>query len=125
MHRWLGRPPASYINSGNASIAVARRRAKNAVHRETTMADEADLAFDSEQRHLTNALAAQRSRSAVLRPIGTCHHCGNTDDIAGRLFCDSDCAADWEYEDGLRRKLGLAASPAFARSPARGTVASV
>ena len=30
------------------------------------MADEADLAFDSEQRHLTYALAAQRSRSAVL-----------------------------------------------------------
>jgi hypothetical protein len=30
------------------------------------MADEADLAFDSEQRHLTLALAAQRSRPAEL-----------------------------------------------------------
>jgi len=71
------------------------------------MADEADLAFDSEQRHLKQALAAQRSRSAVLRPVGRCHNCGNEESIEERLFCDSDCAADWEYEDGLRRKLGL------------------
>lgn len=71
------------------------------------MADEADLAFDSEQRHLTHALAAQRSRSATLRAVGSCHYCGNADGIAERLFCDSDCAADWEYEDALRRRLGL------------------
>ena len=71
------------------------------------MADEADLAFDSEQRHLTMALAAQRSRTATMRPAGACHHCGGTDGIADRLFCDSDCAADWEYEESLRRKLGL------------------
>ena len=71
------------------------------------MADEADLAFESEQRHLTQALAAQRMRSAVLRPVGSCHHCGNEEDIGVRLFCDSDCAADWEYQDALRRRLGL------------------
>jgi len=70
------------------------------------MADEADLAFDSEQRHLTHALATQRRRNAVLRPRGTCHNCGS-DGISDRLFCDSDCAEDWEYEDAVRRKLGL------------------
>ncbi|MBC5783839.1 hypothetical protein H8N03_12860 [Ramlibacter sp. USB13] len=75
------------------------------------MADEADLAFDSEQRHLTHALAAQRSRGGALRAVGACHHCGNEEGIADRLFCDSDCAADWEYEDSLRRRLGLAAPP--------------
>jgi hypothetical protein len=68
--------------------------------------DEADLAFDSEQRHLTMALAAQRGKRGALQPVGACHHCGN-EDVAGRLFCDADCAADWEYEDGLRRRLGL------------------
>ncbi len=72
------------------------------------MADEADLAFDSEQRHLTMALAAQRSRSAALRPAGHCHHCGEDAAIGERLFCDADCAADWEYEENLRRRLGLA-----------------
>lgn len=74
------------------------------------MADEADLAFDSEQRYLSQVLAAQRlnGRQAGLPRAGRCHWCGNTDDIGDRLFCDSDCAADWEYEDSLQRRLGLA-----------------
>lgn len=72
------------------------------------MADEADLAFDSEQRHLTQALAAQRSRSGALQPIGSCHYCGHDDGLEGRLFCDSECAADWEYQHSVRRRVGLA-----------------
>lgn len=71
------------------------------------MADEADLAFDSEQRYLTQALAAQRQKVGVLRPAGNCHYCGNTEGIEERLFCDTDCAADWEYEHSLRQRLGL------------------
>lgn len=74
------------------------------------MADEADLAFDSEQRHLTHALAAQRTRRGALQAVGYCHNCGNDEGLADRLFCDSDCAADWEYEDQLRRRLGLSAT---------------
>ena len=69
------------------------------------MADEADLAFDSEQRHLSQALAVQRSRGS-LRATGMCLHCG-AEDLGSRLFCDADCAEDWEYEDELRRRLGL------------------
>lgn len=76
------------------------------------MADEADLAFDSEQRYLTQALAAQRTRRETLAADGSCHYCGNTDGIAGRLFCDTDCASDWEYEESLRRRLGLQAPAA-------------
>ncbi|MBA2964376.1 MULTISPECIES: hypothetical protein [Ramlibacter] len=71
------------------------------------MADVADLAFDSEQRYLAQALAAQ-TRQRVLQPMGSCHHCGN-DAIGQGLFCDPDCAADWEYQDALRRRLGLPA----------------
>jgi hypothetical protein len=71
------------------------------------MADEADLAFDSEQRYLTQAIAAQRTGRGILQPTGHCYNCGNDDGIGQRLFCDSDCAADWEYQDNLRRKLGL------------------
>ena len=69
--------------------------------------DEADLAFDSEQRYLTQALAAQRMRNGALKPVGHCHNCGNDEGIEGRLFCDTDCAADWEYENALKSKLGL------------------
>ncbi|GAC1529389.1 MAG: hypothetical protein NVS2B4_07720 [Ramlibacter sp.] len=75
------------------------------------MADEADLAFDTEQQLLSMALAAQRGRSNALQPVGCCHHCGNGEAMVGRLFCDTDCAADWEYEHALRRRLGLAAPP--------------
>lgn len=83
------------------------------------MADEADLAFDSEQRYLTQALAAQRQQVGVLRAIGSCHNCGNADGIEERLFCDGDCAADWEYEHTLRRRLGLPAG----RSPSQAATA--
>ena len=39
--------------------------------------------------------------------MGWCHHCGESEGIADRLFCDADCASDWEYQDAVRRKLGL------------------
>lgn len=71
------------------------------------MADEADLAFDSEQRHLAQALAAQRRGGGLLQPVGSCHYCDNAEGIGDRLFCDRDCAADWDYEHSLRRRLGL------------------
>jgi hypothetical protein len=86
------------------------------------MADEADLAFDSEQRHLTQALAAQRRRRGMLQAVGSCHNCGNAEGIAGRLFCDADCAADWEYQDALRRKLGLPAMPISAAAIGAGAM---
>lgn len=69
--------------------------------------DEADLAFESEQRHFAQALAAQRRNSGRLKPIGSCYYCASEESIQDRLFCDTDCAADWEYENSLRCKLGL------------------
>lgn len=73
------------------------------------MADEADLAFDAEQRHLRYALAAHsHSHKDLPHPTGSCHFCGNTEGLENRLFCDRDCAEDWEYERTLRRKVGAA-----------------
>ena len=69
------------------------------------MADLADIAFDSEQQHLEHAFTILRSRDAAPRPVGHCHFCGSTEGMAGRLFCDTDCAADWEYQDALRRRI--------------------
>ena len=71
--------------------------------------DEADIAFDLEQRYLTQALAAQRTKPGTLRATGACHYCDNDAGIGDRLFCDADCASDWEYEFNLRRRLGLRA----------------
>ena len=75
------------------------------------MADEADFAFDTEQQNLAQALAAQRGRGAALAPLGSCHFCGNSEGVDSRLFCDVDCAADWEYQDAVRRRLGLSGPP--------------
>jgi hypothetical protein len=75
---------------------------------EDTMADEVDLAFEAQERHLSMAIAAQRrAGSRQLKPMGSCHWCGNTEDLGVRLFCDADCSRDWEREDSLRRKQGL------------------
>jgi len=82
------------------------------------MADEADIAFDLEQRYLAQALTAQRSKTGGLRATGTCHYCGNDENLADRLFCDADCASDWEYEFNLRRRLGLRAPGAGAAAEA-------
>ncbi len=89
------------------------------------MADEADLAFDSEQRHLSQALAAQKMRAGGLKPQGCCHYCGNDEGMARRLFCDADCASDWEYQDTLRRKLGLPAGRSTGGGTAPGSHISV
>lgn len=70
------------------------------------MPDEADLAFDAEQDHLTRALAQQHQHSTLPRPAGYCHNCGSAE-VGHRLFCDSECAADWEHQFRVRRKLGL------------------
>ena len=86
--------------------------------------DEADLAFDSEQRYLTQALAAQRMQPGRLSPAGCCHNCGNSESIGDRLFCDADCAADWDYQDRLRRRLGLPGAPSMARPAAAAAAAA-
>lgn len=74
-----------------------------ASNRRSIPRDEADLAFNSEQRHLMQALAAQRRSSERLQSVESCHHCGSTALTESRLFCDPDCARDWEYENSLRR----------------------
>jgi predicted nucleic acid binding AN1-type Zn finger protein len=73
------------------------------------MADEADLAFDSQQQHLAHSLAVQSKRGGALAAVGSCHFCGEDVGPEGRLFCDADCAVDWEYQNALRRRLGLSA----------------
>lgn len=70
------------------------------------MADEADLAFDAEQWNLAQAVSARPRYSPALKRAGYCCNC-DSPDVGLRLFCDRDCAMDWEYQDRLRRKLGL------------------
>jgi hypothetical protein len=83
------------------------------------MADEVDIAFEAQERHLSLALAAQRKAGGQrLQATGICHYCGNPQDMGVRLFCDSDCSQDWEREDSLRRKQGLPGLADLARAAA-------
>lgn len=71
------------------------------------MADEADIAFDFTEGYLSHALANQRKSERRLKPVGCCHNCGNTENLATPLFCDTDCGTDWERHETLLRKQGL------------------
>lgn len=89
------------------------------------MADEADMAFELQERAVALSLAETRSRN-TLAAKGTCHYCDEpvTD---GRLFCDHFCQEDWEHEKRMRKLAGqLAATdervvitvPGFVHEPA-------
>lgn len=57
------------------------------------MADDIDRAQEREQIDRERAIAAARSRPAML-PCGQCYNCqGSVPD--GSLFCDVDCRDDW------------------------------
>jgi len=74
------------------------------------MADEVDVANDSVERALEQALRAVRS-TPVLPPKGTCYFCEEELEpveeggkaVHKKLFCDRDCADDWEREQKARR----------------------
>lgn len=73
--------------------------------KENILADEAEMAFDIEQQNLSSAIAAQLKQKSSLHPIGVCHYCDSTVNLK-QLFCNSDCAKDWEREDKQRRVAG-------------------
>ena len=68
------------------------------------MPDEIDLANEQAERWLNQALA-NRSQQPKLAVKGSCHYC-EADFAAGdeRLFCDSECAQDYEKEQRLRAR---------------------
>jgi hypothetical protein len=67
------------------------------------MSDEIDLAqreIDWAQQMTVRAVMMQ---SHHLAPLGYCHHCEETLPIAGQLFCDTDCARDFERVSWAQR----------------------
>ena len=63
--------------------------------------DEADTTADRQNIEMELALRELRSKPRELKLIGTCHFCDeNVADNA--LFCDSNCARDWEKKRGNR-----------------------
>lgn len=70
------------------------------------MADEIDQANEQAERWL-NQMIANRPTGTRLAPKGSCHYCeqefdADAPDADKKLFCDSDCASDFEYEERLK-----------------------
>lgn len=66
------------------------------------MADEADMANDMAELSLQMALRNVNS-GPKLQPNGLCYYCESH--VEGeKLFCDKDCADDYEKEQRLRKR---------------------
>lgn len=74
------------------------------------MADEIDLANEQAERWLAMSLSAnKRSGAHSLTPKGSCHYCetefdSKSEDGARKLFCDSECAKEYEAEQRRRAR---------------------
>lgn len=78
------------------------------------MADEADLAFEAEQRAIDSAIAVHSKATSRYRPVGMCHYCEDTVS-AVQLFCNQDCSEDQARLDLLQRNAGTYGfAPAYA-----------
>lgn len=66
------------------------------------MADEIDKANEHIEMEL--ALLVRRRR-ATIHPVGFCYYC-ETRLREGLLFCDTDCATDYEREQRIKRIAG-------------------
>lgn len=71
------------------------------------MADEVDLANErlmTEEARAIQAVTSQASKRQI-NPKGSCHYCGELfEQDSPKLFCDSDCATDYEAEKLARQR---------------------
>lgn len=61
--------------------------------------DDADRTSDREEIEMAQALKAVSNRKREIEPNGACHFCEEAV-LQDKLFCDSDCAQDWEKRRG-------------------------
>lgn len=69
------------------------------------MADEADQAEPHTAAFIAEGIYQAQRRARPLPVTGSCHYCG--EECHG-TFCDVDCANDYNEEQAIRRKQGLA-----------------
>ena len=62
------------------------------------MVDDADRAQDEIEITLAQARSAAQARQMLL-PTGHCHNCDERLDRAGHLFCNRECAEDFEKRE--------------------------
>jgi cytidine deaminase len=68
------------------------------------MPDEVDSANDQAEQILALQLKARKPVGPA--PCGYCHYCLEEFTDPAKIFCDSDCANDFEKEAEMRRRNG-------------------
>ncbi|ELH5514493.1 hypothetical protein Q9W35_001742 [Salmonella enterica] len=64
------------------------------------MADEADIASESEQLRTDGQMRHYQDVNAMRYPLPETGHCHNCDEIiSAGLFCDADCRDDYEKRE--------------------------
>lgn len=71
------------------------------------MADEADDAYEMEALNFRVALS-NLPTGPKLVPVGLCYFCEAPLTLANALFCDQDCAKDWDRVQKLKKIAGRA-----------------
>lgn len=67
-------------------------------------ADPIDQAAAATEALTTAAIERAKQHSGPrLRPTGRCHNCRDPLKLEAQLFCDEDCAEDYEYVEQRRR----------------------
>lgn len=67
--------------------------------------DDADRADARIENVVDDALAEARRKPRLIA-AGFCHYCAETVQ-PGHLFCDKECASDYDYEQARRKANGL------------------
>jgi hypothetical protein len=71
------------------------------------MSDDADRADQRITDTVSDGIqASRRALGNSLAAIGVCHFC-ESPIKTGRVFCSTECHADWEHERQRRKDIGL------------------
>jgi hypothetical protein len=63
------------------------------------LSDEIDAAQEEIDRLQEMGLKSARSNLVKLKPRGHCYNCDEALQLADQLFCDADCAHDYERRE--------------------------
>jgi hypothetical protein len=69
------------------------------------MMDEADRAEEAIENRIDDGIAHARHMIELrsIKPCGSCHYCNSRLNSFNDLFCDKDCASDWDWEQRQKR----------------------
>lgn len=73
------------------------------------MSDICDMASDEEAMHITALIRSQVGKGSAIRqtplPTGKCAWCGDKTEESKDIFCNEECAVDWQQKHAKEERL--------------------